>query len=509
MDEEDDSTNSSASSNGNDDDPPTHYAANFNRSDQSVGYNADDSCRNNINDNSSEINLNGQCSSSSSTSVPSNPHARMSFSDVRNMGPPMKHRDFPPPVIHPATREIVICYDASSEQFINQEALFRSHPSGNRNRTECAYIIGAQNCKRKTQMGTVQICNVLVRNATNGGNGRSDDDEIDSRSSRSSSSSSSSSDDSDCLDMNDEFSPYMMDSSVGQGVSTNDFNGVGNRTSGNNELIFHLTNRWVAIKVSSKELCYRKWSMGESVAENPFSEIAAAQLVGNDHENVSGIIEALQDNEYIYTIMPYYPGGDLYDFIEMNENRTEESAKHCFSQILKGLYQLQICNIFHRDLSIENVLLCGDRCVIIDYGMSLSVPVDENGARRLILPMGASGKVRYMAPEIFANRLSNRYAMDGFTCDLWSAGVILFVLLTGKFPYMQPDQNDVGFCWATNNISKMFEEWKIPISPLLKDLLEKMFQLHPMHRPTLMEVMEHPWLVHDTHPRPNPRSVVP
>lgn len=131
---------------------------------------------------------------------------------------------------------------------------------------------------------------------------------------------------------------------------------------------------------------------------------------------------------------------------------------------------MQICGIFHGDLAIENILVFGNTFVVTDYGMSLRMPIGEDGIRRLILPQGAAGKVRYMAPETFANRIGNRYAVDGPSCDLWAAGVILFVLLTRQFPYLQPDLNDVGFAWTTNNINGLLEAWSIHLSPQAIDL---------------------------------------
>jgi len=395
--------------------------------------------------------------------------AHLTFNQVSSAGPPCKHVNFPQAEINLAMVDKVVYYDLESEKFIHQEAFFRVSEEGDRSLTECAYTLSSENVRRKTQMGSIQLCHVLERDL----------------------SSSPVADDLDSLE--DEMEDHSCNSHSREDFSTSsdDSSFMGNRTG---EIIFQATYKYVAVKISSKRAVMQKWASGESRAENPWHEIAAAQLIGREYPNLLGIIEALEDSDNLYTVMRYCPGGDLYDYIEKHKNRTEEHARYCFYQILKGLDQLQICGIFHRDLSIENIMLHDDRCVIIDFGMCLKIPVGEDGIRRLIVPQGACGKVRYMTPETFANRVSNRHPVDGPTGDLWAAGVILFVLLTGKFPYLQPDSNDVGFCWATNDIASLLQSWDIHVSPSAVDLLQKMFQLYPNLRCTLAQVMEHPWV---------------
>jgi serine/threonine protein kinase len=97
----------------------------------------------------------------------------------------------------------------------------------------------------------------------------------------------------------------------------------------------------------------------------------------------------------------------------------------------QGLHHLQHKGVCHRDLSLENVLVDGDKCMIIDMGMCLRVPyndgedpgkiadVSKGSIRRLMKPQGVCGKHNYMSPEIAANS----EPFDGFAIDLWAAGV--------------------------------------------------------------------------------------
>lgn len=360
---------------------------------------------------------------------PSN-SARVTFDEVRDSGPPTINIEFPQPNINRAMVDTITYYDRDSPDFFpKQPALFRVSNEGNRQMTNCAYALNPDNIKRRTQMGYIQCCLILEKHITDVG-----------------------------------------------------------------EIIFIPTNKYAAVKISSKQTIFKKWMNGDCRTENPWQEVSALQFIENYyHPNILGIIEALHDDDNLYTVMPFCPGGDLYDNIGP-KGCPEQVARSYFQQILNGLDQLQNCGIFHRDLSLENILLIGERCVFIDFGMCLKIPMGENGIRRLMLPVGVGGKVNYMAPEIFCNRESNRYGIDGPSCDLWAAGVILFVLLTGKFPYLQPDTNDIAFGCTINNIAGLLETFDREISPSALDLLRKIFQLFPGKRYTLAQVMEHPWV---------------
>ena len=233
--------------------------------------------------------------------------------------------------------------------------------------------------------------------------------------------------------------------------------------------------------------------------EDPIKEIAALQWIGGDHPNVLGSTEVLQDNEYLYSIMPYCRGGDLFGIVlsaaeerQANEElegaggMMEPVARYWFRQLLFGLHYLQEKGICHRDLSLENILVDVNHCLVIDMGMCLRVPyccssssggsgssgingsnlsptgemacdVTQGTMRRLITPMGTCGKKNYMSPEIFTNK-SN---FDGFAVDLWSAGVILYIMVTGFPPYDLPAREDERFrIICRGELMKQLEAWE-------------------------------------------------
>lgn len=242
--------------------------------------------------------------------------------------------------------------------------------------------------------------------------------------------------------------------------------------------------------------------------EDPIKEAAAMQLLGNYHDHTISIIDVLQDSKYLYMITPYYSGGDLYSHtmnaVNNKIGRLEEAeARHWFRQILAGLIHLQKKGICHRDISLENILLHKDKCVIIDFGLCLRVPyVDPNNngnttdvssgtTRCMIKAVGEGGNWTYVAPEIVAR---NKY-FDGFATDLWSAGVILFIMLVGVAPFKWAHESDNHFkIISSGKLKKVLSSWNIDLSEDAYDLLQNMFWKDPRNRLNLYQVINHPWV---------------
>mmetsp|Transcript_20487 Transcript_20487/g.40883 ORF Transcript_20487/g.40883 Transcript_20487/m.40883 type:complete len:462 (-) Transcript_20487:374-1759(-) len=279
-------------------------------------------------------------------------------------------------------------------------------------------------------------------------------------------------------------------------------------------IVWEITDDLVAIK----QVEWRKvHEMRGRLLEDPIKEIAAMQLIGSEHPNVLGSVEVLQDNEHLWSVMPFCRGGDLFGVVlEVAERRQQNEAelgsggmlepvaRYWFRQLLFGLHYLQTRGICHRDLSLENILVDVNHCLVIDMGMCLRVPyychhdprrssdVTEGDTRRLIVPMGTCGKINYMSPEIFANREH----FDGFAVDLWAAGVILYIMVTGFPPYDAPSERDERFgLIAQGLLNQQLQAWEIFLSDEIAHLLQWMLRPNPAERPTLKQVMMHDWVV--------------
>jgi len=144
-----------------------------------------------------------------------------------------------------------------------------------------------------------------------------------------------------------------------------------------------------------------------------------------------------------------------------------------------------------------------DNCAIIDMGMCLRVPYSDpfnaeattdvraGTMRRLMTPQGVCGKHNYMSPEIFQNQAN----FDGFAIDMWAAGVILYIMLTGFPPYDQATLADQRLqIIAEGYLVEQLDDWGITLSQEAGDLLQRMMRIEPSERLTLAEVSGHPWV---------------
>ena len=184
-----------------------------------------------------------------------------------------------------------------------------------------------------------------------------------------------------------------------------------------------------------------------------------------------------------------YAPYNLADILELGA-LNETLARTLFQQLLNGLGYLHTRNIIHRDIKPQNILFDEHFTLkICDFGLSTRV---TNEAK----PKTICGSDGFKAPEMLMRKNYN-----GVMNDLFAAGVTLFVLATGKAPFIAatPTQGFYKFI-AMNQSAKFWQahEKKTKLSPELKDLLGAMFAFDPTHRLTIAEVLSHPWMTGDT-----------
>mmetsp|Transcript_1333 Transcript_1333/g.1799 ORF Transcript_1333/g.1799 Transcript_1333/m.1799 type:complete len:505 (-) Transcript_1333:40-1554(-) len=316
-----------------------------------------------------------------------------------------------------------------------------------------------------------------------------------------------------CLVLKRHYGPAADDAAKAAGVRPGDVNAP---------IVWEIVGKHVAIKMIEWSKVHQ--SRGR-LLEDPVKEIAAMQFIGTNHPNVLGSIEVLQDDLFLFSIMPYARGGDLFGYVVRDTElrggeggMSEPVARYWFKQLLEGLHFLQAKGICHRDLSLENILVDDDNCLIIDFGMCLRVPYSSrhkrsevsdvtNGAlRRLLRPQGTCGKHNYMSPEIFQN--SDHF--DGFAIDLWAAGVILYIMLTGFPPYDHATRADQRFeIIVEGQLVEQLRTWEIEVSDEAGGLMQAMLRLNPRDRLSLEQVMNHPWVTNPDVIAPSPASSSP
>ncbi|XP_051056510.1 sperm motility kinase-like [Phodopus roborovskii] len=180
------------------------------------------------------------------------------------------------------------------------------------------------------------------------------------------------------------------------------------------KLACHLpTNTQVAVKVLEKN--------PTAVADNT-SEVEILQSL--EHRNIVRFFHAIDTVNMTYVVMEYVPGKNLEMFLRKVAYLTEDEARPIFQQMVTAVHFLHQRLIAHRDIKLENILI--DRAgnvKLCDFGLAIQLKEGQ------MLKKGC-GSLHYMAPEILAGK-----PYDGLAVDMWSLGVVLYVLVTGQFPY--------------------------------------------------------------------------
>jgi len=200
-----------------------------------------------------------------------------------------------------------------------------------------------------------------------------------------------------------------------------------------------------------------------------------------DHPNLISYYEAYEDEKYFHIVMELCNGGDLMDRLALTGAMNEADAVTLTQQMLTALNHLHGLNICHRDLKPENFLFFSkdltSQLKLIDFGMSISV----RPSRELTTFVGTP---YYLAPEV----LQGNYSLE---CDVWSLGVILFLMLCAAQPFDGDDMAEIFYRIAQGK-PQLKGEWN-KLSKEAKDLLQKMLTVRVPKRITIPEILNHPW----------------
>ena len=195
-----------------------------------------------------------------------------------------------------------------------------------------------------------------------------------------------------------------------------------------------------------------------------------------DHPHIINLIEYFVNKTELILILEYLDGGDLYDKIEKVKKFSELDAIKIIKKILSSLSYLHKKNIIHRDLKPENIVFDGkDNLKLVDFGTSKLLTKNE-------ILKSKKGTLYYMAPEVIKENYSIK-------CDIWSCGVILYILLVGYPPFNHPDENEIVNMILYDKIDFYEEDWEF-ISCKIKNLVLLMLEKDPKKRPCIEEVLK-------------------
>lgn len=197
-----------------------------------------------------------------------------------------------------------------------------------------------------------------------------------------------------------------------------------------------------------------------------------------DHPFICQYIESFEDKKYMYIIMEFCPGTTLLNRLEKKGLFTEREAAQLMYKVIEGLNHIHVSDVVHRDIKPDNIMIGenGDP-KIIDFGLSK----DTQHNTRLLKSFVGS-KV-YMAPEILSGQCHSQ------TADMWSLGIIMFLVLSADFPFAARTLDD-----DILNAPIYFpdKEWS-GVSLLCKDFILKLLERDSFARMTSSQALKHPW----------------
>lgn len=210
-------------------------------------------------------------------------------------------------------------------------------------------------------------------------------------------------------------------------------------------------------------------------------------LKGLDHPNILKILEFYNTPQSYYIITDYCQNGEL--FYQREKRFSETQLAVIFRQIFSGLAYLHENHIVHRDLKLENILITDiEKSIktneelysikIIDFGTAKLF--DKNHKQRCVV-----GSSYYIAPEVLSHEYNEK-------CDMWSAGVILYMLVTGLAPFNGPDDAEILEKIKEGVFDKSNERYQ-NASPEVKDLIDRLLEFNPNQRLSALEALHHDW----------------
>jgi len=221
--------------------------------------------------------------------------------------------------------------------------------------------------------------------------------------------------------------------------------------------------------------------MDEDEKRMLFNEINILKDI--DHPNIVKMYEFFEDEKRYYIVTEICKGGELFDEILASGRFNEKNAAVLIKQVLSCINYCHNANIVHRDLKPENILLEAnkefDQIKIIDFGTSLVYDPNKKLDEKLGTPY-------YIAPEV----LGKNY---GSKCDIWSIGVIVYILLSGIPPFNGKDDQEIMKAVRKGKFSFSDKCWS-SVSDQAKDFISKLLTLDQNARPTAAEALTHPWI---------------
>lgn len=202
-----------------------------------------------------------------------------------------------------------------------------------------------------------------------------------------------------------------------------------------------------------------------------------------NHPNVMKLYNVYMDDQYIHLVTELCTGGELFDRILEKGRFDEVEAALVMRQILEAVKHLHSLKIVHRDLKPENFMFLNQSpdspIKLIDFGFSKRMDTENQQMQTMV------GTPSYVSPEL----LTGTYGQES---DLWSCGVILYTILSGRYPFYDEDEQTIYKLVKQGALHLDDTAWS-NISPEAKDLVTRLLEKDPTKRYTAVQALAHPW----------------
>jgi calcium/calmodulin-dependent protein kinase I len=268
--------------------------------------------------------------------------------------------------------------------------------------------------------------------------------------------------------------------------------------NGQTAKVYECTNKRThavfALKMIERKQKSRK-SVKKTMAEMVLREVAILDSL--KHQHIIEVKELFEDDDHFFLVMEYMRGGDVFEKLLEVKKYSEKDARKLSKSLLQAAAFFHSQNVAHRDLKPQNLLLKSknDLCdiVISDFGFACRVHTPQSLTTRC-------GTPSYVAPEVLKNAPYDQ------AVDMWSIGVIIYVVLCGYPPFTDQNQSELFRKIRMSNWKFKGEEWE-NVSEEAKDLIRGLLVANPIQRLTAAKALQCSWFNQDNDDQVDPTLV--
>ncbi|KAJ7344437.1 hypothetical protein JRQ81_000387 [Phrynocephalus forsythii] len=257
-------------------------------------------------------------------------------------------------------------------------------------------------------------------------------------------------------------------------------------------VVIEVTHKETGVKWAIKKVNREK--AGSSAVKLLEREVSILKTV--NHEHIIHLEEVFETPKRVYLVMELCEDGELKEILQKRGQFTENETRHIIQSLASAIAYLHRKDIVHRDLKLENILVKSSD-IDEENEMKLNIKVTDFGLA--VQKMGGSesmfqstcGTPTYMAPEVIS---AHDYSQQ---CDVWSIGVIMYMLLCGEPPFIGSSEEKLFEIIKKGDLQFRHSVWE-SVSEAARNVLQLLLKVDPAHRITANELLDCQWITGET-----------